>query len=244
LSKLPVIPRRFSLRILRHVSQSIIKPLTLLFNQSLQCGRNPYIWKRSHVTPVYKNKGCTSEVSTFRPISLTCVLCKIMEKIIIQLSKLPVIPRRFSLYIRPLCQTLSKALDMSQNTNRTSLPTSNYIEASEILSTNLGRIYNWSRDWAIKFNPNKTESLLFTRKNNVDFPNVYFGNPDNIVTNVEMQVLYYKQVLMLYHLCTRGIKTDPIQAPGGPQHLLPPNQTRNPHALLFAFYLLNSQLSN
>jgi hypothetical protein len=39
---------------------------------------------------------------------------------------------------------------------------SNYIEASEILSTNLGRIYKWSRDWAIKFNPNKTESVLFT----------------------------------------------------------------------------------
>jgi hypothetical protein len=51
---------------------------------------------------------------------------------------------------------------------------SNYIEASEILSTNLGRIYNWSRDWAIKFNPNKTESLLFTRKNNVDFPRNLF----------------------------------------------------------------------
>ena len=39
-----------------------------------------------------------------------------------------------------------------------------YIEASEILSTDLSRIYNWSRDWAIKFNPNKTESVLFTRK--------------------------------------------------------------------------------
>jgi hypothetical protein len=47
-------------------------------------------------------------------------------------------------------------------------------------------IYNWSRDWAIKFNPNKTESVLFTRKNNVDYHNVYFGNPDNIVTDVEM----------------------------------------------------------
>ena len=63
---------------------------------------------------------------------------------------------------------------------------SNYIEASEILSTDLSRIYNCFRDWAIIFNPNKTESVLFTRKHNVDCPNVYFGNPDNIVTNVEM----------------------------------------------------------
>jgi hypothetical protein len=39
---------------------------------------------------------------------------------------------------------------------------SNYIEASEILSTDLSRIYNCFRDWAIIFNPNKTESVLFT----------------------------------------------------------------------------------
>jgi hypothetical protein len=38
----------------------------------------------------------------------------------------------------------------------------------------------------IKFNPNKTESVLFTRKHNVDYHNVYFGNPDNIMTDVEM----------------------------------------------------------
>jgi hypothetical protein len=30
-------------------------------------------------------------------------------------------------------------------------------------------------------------SVLFTRKNNVDCPNVYFGNPDNIETDVEMR---------------------------------------------------------
>jgi hypothetical protein len=40
------------------------------------------------------------------------------------------------------------------------------------------------------------------------------------------------------------VKTVPIQTPGGPQHLLPPNQTGNPHVLPFVFYLLNSQLSN
>ena len=41
---------------------------------------------------------------------------------------------------------------------------SNYIEASEILSTDLNRIYNWSRDWAIKFNPNKTECFIYKKK--------------------------------------------------------------------------------
>jgi hypothetical protein len=31
-------------RILRSVSQCLVSPLTLLFNQSLQCGQLPYIW--------------------------------------------------------------------------------------------------------------------------------------------------------------------------------------------------------
>jgi hypothetical protein len=65
-------------RILRSVSQCLVSPLTLLFNQSLQCGQLPYIWKRSHVTPVYKNKGVASDITNFRPIALTCVLCKMM----------------------------------------------------------------------------------------------------------------------------------------------------------------------
>jgi hypothetical protein len=50
-------------RILRSVSQCLVSPLTLLFNQSLQCGQLPYIWKRSHVTPVYKNKGAASDIT-------------------------------------------------------------------------------------------------------------------------------------------------------------------------------------
>ena len=61
-----------------------LSSLTLLFNQSLQCGQLPYIWKRSHVTPVYKNKGTASDITNFRPIALTCVLCMIMEKIIVK----------------------------------------------------------------------------------------------------------------------------------------------------------------
>ena len=36
------------------------------------------------VITVFFNKGCTSEVSNVRPISLTCALCKIMEKIIVK----------------------------------------------------------------------------------------------------------------------------------------------------------------
>ena len=39
----------------------------------------------------------------------------------------------------------------------------NYIQAANVLSTDLSHIHYWSQTWAIKFNPNKTESVLFTR---------------------------------------------------------------------------------
>ena len=42
----------------------------------------PDIWKLSQITPIHKNKGSAQEVSNYRPISLTSVLCKVMESIL------------------------------------------------------------------------------------------------------------------------------------------------------------------
>ena len=44
-------------------------------------GKLPNIWKDANVSPVFK-KGDKSEPSNYRPISLTCVLCKILENIV------------------------------------------------------------------------------------------------------------------------------------------------------------------
>jgi hypothetical protein len=53
----------------------------LVFNQSFQSGKLPSIWKHAIVTPVFK-KGLSSNVCNYRPISITCVCCKVMETII------------------------------------------------------------------------------------------------------------------------------------------------------------------
>ncbi len=45
-----------------------------------------------------------------------------------QSSRLPVIPREESLNRSPLCQTRSNALEMSQNTARTSFPSSSALQ--------------------------------------------------------------------------------------------------------------------
>ena len=52
-----------------------------MFSQLLSVGAVPEDWKKTIITPVFK-KGSAGDVTNNRPISLTCVACKIMERII------------------------------------------------------------------------------------------------------------------------------------------------------------------
>jgi len=67
--------------LLKNIAYSIADPLSILFNSSFEQSALPDIWKAAIVTPVFK-KGSSSEVSNYRPISLTCIICKLMESII------------------------------------------------------------------------------------------------------------------------------------------------------------------
>ena len=53
----------------------------LFFSASFICGNIPQIWRTAVVVPVFK-KGVSSNVDNYRPISLTCCCCKVMESII------------------------------------------------------------------------------------------------------------------------------------------------------------------
>ena len=55
--------------------------ITLLYNRCLKQGELPNDWKTALVSPIYK-KGDVSEPANYRPVSLTCILCKCMEHII------------------------------------------------------------------------------------------------------------------------------------------------------------------
>jgi len=74
-------PDGLSTFFLKNLSGSIAFPLLLIFNQSFQSGRLPAIWKHAVITPVFK-KGLASNVNNYRPISITCVCCKVMETVI------------------------------------------------------------------------------------------------------------------------------------------------------------------
>ena len=53
-----------------------------LFQQSYDSGMVPDQWRHALVTAIYK-KGPKTDPGNYRPISLTCLCCKIMEHIIL-----------------------------------------------------------------------------------------------------------------------------------------------------------------
>ena len=68
-------------RILRDYADDITPILQSIFQQSLDAGMVPDNWKRANVTAVFK-KGNRQVASNYRPVSLTCVPCKVLEHIV------------------------------------------------------------------------------------------------------------------------------------------------------------------
>ncbi|MEW8545737.1 MAG: endonuclease/exonuclease/phosphatase family protein, partial [Candidatus Thiodiazotropha sp.] len=60
---------------------SLVKPLTHIFRKSLDEGKLPVQWKNANVTGVFK-AGCKSKPENYRPISVTSICCRILERII------------------------------------------------------------------------------------------------------------------------------------------------------------------
>ena len=68
-------------RYLKDMANDLAPSLTLIYQASLQQGCIPDEWKKVLITPIYKN-GDSSCPANYRPISLTCIVCKTLEHII------------------------------------------------------------------------------------------------------------------------------------------------------------------
>ena len=67
--------------VLKRCSDTLAEPLSIIFNIVYNTGIVPAEWKLANVVPVFK-KGEKKSVKNYRPISLTCICSKIMERIV------------------------------------------------------------------------------------------------------------------------------------------------------------------
>ena len=68
-------------RVLKEVATLIAQPLAQIFENSWCSGVVPKDWKKANVVPIFKN-GRKVDPANYRPISLTSILGKILEKFI------------------------------------------------------------------------------------------------------------------------------------------------------------------
>jgi hypothetical protein len=68
-------------KLLYELREALLKPLTRLFQLSVESGIVPQDWRDASVTPLHK-KGSKEKVENYRPISLTSVIGKLLESIV------------------------------------------------------------------------------------------------------------------------------------------------------------------
>nr|VZI25394.1 unnamed protein product [Spirometra erinaceieuropaei] len=68
-------------KLLKELAAELAKPLSMLFQASFEAGGLPADWKSARITPLHKG-GSKASANNYRPISLTSICCKLMEKII------------------------------------------------------------------------------------------------------------------------------------------------------------------
>ena len=69
--------------LLKRIGPAIAEVIAQLFQSFMSIGRVPEEWKQAFIKPLYK-KGPSSDPASYRPVSLTSVFSKLMEKIIVE----------------------------------------------------------------------------------------------------------------------------------------------------------------
>ena len=75
-------PDNIPARILKNCSSAVAPILQKIFQKSISTGTIPQDWRIANVSPVFK-KGLRSDPSNYRPVSLTSIICKQLEHIIV-----------------------------------------------------------------------------------------------------------------------------------------------------------------
>ena len=68
-------------RMIRECQTALLRPLEIIFRRSLNEGKLPVRWKEANITAIHK-AGSRHKPENYRPISVTPICCRIMERLI------------------------------------------------------------------------------------------------------------------------------------------------------------------
>ena len=69
-------------KVLKEMAEVVSQPITEIFRRSFDSGSIPTNWLQAVICPIFK-KGDKSDPSNYRPVSLTSIICKMLERIIV-----------------------------------------------------------------------------------------------------------------------------------------------------------------
>ena len=75
-------PDGLSPHLLKMLAPTITPLLTTIYRQSLSLNKNPADWKTQHISPILKPGKDKTAPSSYRPVAITSICCKILEHII------------------------------------------------------------------------------------------------------------------------------------------------------------------
>ncbi|CAG4989213.1 unnamed protein product [Colias eurytheme] len=144
--------------------------LTRLFRLSLKIGMVPKAWKLANIQPVPK-KGSRADPSNYRPISITSIICKIMERIL-NYRLLTHLESNDLLNDRQYGFRQKRSTDDSTVVERylsDATATKDKIKMEreamvERVNRTLREVSDWGDANLVQFNANKTQACLFTAK--------------------------------------------------------------------------------
>ena len=74
-------PDRIESMILKECANELAPILCKIYRKSIDESEVPMQWKEAHIVPIYKS-GSKAIMANFRPVALTSVVCKVLEKIL------------------------------------------------------------------------------------------------------------------------------------------------------------------
>ncbi len=74
-------PDEIHAKLVYELKNELTAPLTRLFNLSIEHGVVPQDWRDANISPIFK-KGNRDQAQNYRPVSLTCIIGKILESFI------------------------------------------------------------------------------------------------------------------------------------------------------------------